>query len=238
MDIVSNENEAFVKDIRYDYHFDDYLKNQELIEKLEGMELIPPVMLLTANPETSAYRVVMEKVEGFSLDNMPTEMDGQKYSLEFAKELAQLFVRLKDAGAYHGDIHMGNIMQDTANGRLVFIDLEELTDDPHPIGDYVRDYDRALIDIYLGVDIFSTTDELLKERDSDNEALRAFYKEYAGYELQGVIDKDPKVLHKLVMLFGLSEKINPQIVDFLAKGVTPDTREITELNFDELFSLK
>lgn len=238
MDIVPNENEAFVKDIRNDDHFDDYLKNQEMIEKLEGMELIPHVMLLTANPETSAYRVVMEKVDGFSLDNMPTEMDSQKYSLEFAKELAQLFVRLKDAGAYHGDIHTGNIMRDTANGRFVFIDLEELTDDPHPIGDYVRSYDRALIDIYLGVDIFSITDELLKENESDNEALRAFYKEYEGYEIQDVIDKDPKVLHKLVMLFGLSEKIYPQIVEFLAKGVTFDRSEIEELNFDELLSLK
>lgn len=214
----------------------DHARNEALVQKLETAGLIPEVLMLTLNPSKKEYQVVMEKVEGHTLADIPPELDEFKYSVEFAQELAKTFVRLEDTGIYHLDIHSENVMYDTNNKRFVFVDVEELDNEHHPTSDYVADYCRVLIDAYCGIDILASPGEIrgLAE-ESDNASLMAFSEEYRD-EDNAVLGFDrPQAVFDLADATGVRERANPHILNFLSESMS--NKDAKSSSFDKLFDI-
>lgn len=210
----------------------DHLQNQVLIQDLETAGIIPQVLMTSSNFQEKRHSVVMEKIEGFTLLNVPSEMEEFKYSVDFARDLARIFLKLRDNDAYHQDLGAQNVMYDTKNKRFVFVDLEELVSERRKNSDYVFDYSRVLIDTYSGIDILSDLGELVDLADeTGNEKLRDFIEKNGEDTMMYRLLSESGKLRELFGLLQVEGKVNQQIIDFLSKTLqnkNPDT-DFTDL---------
>lgn len=212
---------AFIKDWDTPDLITNYQNNECLIERLNKVGAVPAVLAYatTNDPDGYIYKVIMEKVPGYDLLNVPESEEGFMYSLAAAQKLAGLFKKIADEGIRHMDPHAGNIMFDQKKRDFVFIDLEGLTERHIDANEWVFHYCLVLGDVYFGMDPLNNIEDVYEISEEQKSKLMPIYEKYGAkksfYQLLADID----IANEFVDALDLQDVVNPQVISFISKGL-------------------
>lgn len=220
------------------------------LERLERAGLVAETVAI--REEEEKVSIYMEKVNGYDVNSLPDTLKEYKMSLLFAQRLAGLFQGFCEIGYYHDDPNGGNVMYDILKDRIVAVDLDSIVINKGdiPLRKYVRDFCYLLSEIYLG---FHPIDEMvvLLSRGELANYMPTTWEEFSkndpqkmleDWERNGVDQDFADLLEmfsyeptwKLLEEVDLIDELNPQIVNFILRGLNPAT---CPESFDQIFSL-
>lgn len=231
--LPAGQKTAFVKSGEFAELITDHQNNEGLIERLRKVGAVPDVLMYATTEESEgfSYRVVMERIEGFDLLNIPQSEEEFKYSVTFAKKLARLFKKTANEGIHHQDAHGGNIMFDQEREDFVFVDLEELSDKPIKAREWVFDYCVVLGDVYFGMDPLSDLAEIHTLPEEHKKKLMPLYNKYGNKSFYTLL-KNIDMAKAFVNAMDLQDVVNPQVLGFISDGL-----KMRISNFDGIFSV-
>jgi hypothetical protein len=205
---------AFIKEFKEN---DNWRYIESLLPHLEKLEDLGLVAQTVAIRKTgSKVSVLMELVNGFELASIPEEYEDYRFSIDLAKKTAALFQGFFESGYYHEDSHSGNIMYDQKRGKCVAVDLDSVAvkGNDTSLKDYVQDYSKLMLGVYLGTSALDALEDLL---------------------LKGGLQLSPITLvSKLMQEKGIYSKLHPAVREFVLRGLNPST---APENFDEILAL-
>lgn len=216
---MSERKTAFVKNFGELDNDTGTIADIPLYERLNATGLFPEILALKLRSAGDKGAMLMEKIDGFNLAELPEWLDEYKYSVEFAKKLAQLYLDFYDQGFRHIDWRPANVMIDVNRRKLVFVDssaVEEIRiKDEHTLRETVNDFSLTLAGLYMDGDYFTLEDNY----------------EFIGFNTGAT--RGPALI--LLNRSGALKRVNPQVRELMIRGLALYT---CPENFDELFAIK
>ncbi len=139
---VNLKNTRPVRELKNHIDFNYIIKNDAENEMINIFELCIPILAFVKR-DTFTYTgdIVLSKIEGMTLDNYLTSSIDD---FNFYNDLGKCFKTLFDNGIYNIDMNIKNIIYNTLNKKITFIDFDKLIIDPS------KKNDTKYINIVLG----------------------------------------------------------------------------------------
>ena len=228
---------------QYDIHGWDAMQLRlPTLEKLAQKGLIPEPLLLRAGRKN--FYLYTERVNGFNVESFPRRLYYIKFSNEFAVQLAKLCQGFYDNGAYHEDLHEGNVMYDLDRKRPVAVDLDSIVPmRSEELATYVDDFSELLTTIFLGYNYY----DVAQTYSYDNSECPDLFKRITDrmeeklhtegdYTYSQFRDEfAAQVVDYFFVKEGIPNRVDARIIDFILRSMDPRT---SPQSFDEILALK